>query len=102
MNHTGRSTVTTMILTAIALGGLAGVASMAIDPAGRSQIATMARGVAVSTGMRREREPQSRDFWTGCGDARAAGTAPIYRGEPGYRAEMDGDGDGIACEPYGG
>lgn len=27
---------------------------------------------------------------------------PIYRGEPGYRVEMDGDGDGIACEPYRG
>ncbi|MDD3800234.1 MAG: excalibur calcium-binding domain-containing protein [Novosphingobium sp.] len=36
---------------------------------------------------------------TGGNDARAAGTAPIYLGEPGYRPEMDGDGDGIACEP---
>jgi hypothetical protein len=32
--------------------------------------------------------------------ARAAGAAPIYRGQPGYREEMDGDGDGIACEPH--
>ncbi|WP_229667300.1 excalibur calcium-binding domain-containing protein [Sphingopyxis bauzanensis] len=36
--------------------------------------------------------------------ARAAGAAPLYRGQPGYRPEMDGDsdgvGDGIACEPY--
>lgn len=35
-----------------------------------------------------------------CREARAAGTAPIYRGQPGYGAHMDGDGDGIACEPY--
>ena len=39
-------------------------------------------------------------YWHGCNDARTAGTAPIYRGEPGYRSEMDGDSDGIACEPY--
>ena len=37
-----------------------------------------------------------------CDDARAAGVAPIYRGSPGYREGMDGDSDGIACEPYHG
>ncbi|WP_240325632.1 excalibur calcium-binding domain-containing protein [Sphingomonas mesophila] len=25
---------------------------------------------------------------------------PIHRGEPGYRDKLDGDSDGIACEPY--
>ncbi len=35
-----------------------------------------------------------------CKEARGAGAAPIYRGQPGYGAHMDGDGDGIACEPY--
>ena len=39
-------------------------------------------------------------YYSGCREARAAGAAPIYRGEPGYRAGMDGDDDGIACEPY--
>ena len=33
---------------------------------------------------------------------RAAGAAPIYRGQPGYRDGLDGDSDGIACEPYHG
>jgi hypothetical protein len=37
-------------------------------------------------------------FYQNCTAARAAGAAPIYRGQPGYRAELDGDGDGIACE----
>ena len=46
------------------------------------------------------RAPEAGDYWRGCDDARAAGTAPIYRGEPGYRDGMDGDSDGIACEPY--
>ena len=37
-----------------------------------------------------------------CAAARAAGAAPLYRGQPGYGTHMDGDGDGIACEPYRG
>jgi len=55
--------------------------------------------VAVETGAQRRRPPQPGDQWGGCNDARAAGTAPIYRGEPGYREDMDGDRDGQACEP---
>lgn len=47
-------------------------------------------------------EPQLADrsvFYPGCNAVRAAGKAPLHAGEPGYRVEMDGDGDGIACEP---
>jgi hypothetical protein len=40
--------------------------------------------------------------YVGCNAVRAAGKAPLYAGEPGYRTEMDGDRDGIACEPYRG
>lgn len=36
--------------------------------------------------------------YANCAAARAAGVAPILRGEPGYRAKLDGDSDGIACE----
>lgn len=39
-------------------------------------------------------------YYAGCDEARAAGAAPIRRGQPGYRSGMDGDDDGIACEPY--
>ncbi|WP_298814613.1 thermonuclease family protein [uncultured Sphingomonas sp.] len=35
-----------------------------------------------------------------CSEARRAGAAPLRRGQPGYGAHMDGDGDGIACEPF--
>lgn len=41
-------------------------------------------------------------YFSGCSEARAAGAAPIHRGSPGYRAGMDGDGDGVACETYSG
>lgn len=33
-----------------------------------------------------------------CAEARAAKAAPLHRGEPGYRAALDRDGDGVACE----
>ncbi len=46
--------------------------------------------------------PRSDVYYRNCAEARAAGAAPIYRGQPGYRPEMDGDSDGIACEPYRG
>ena len=38
--------------------------------------------------------------YPGCDSVRAAGRAPLYAGQPGYREDMDGDGDGIACEPH--
>ena len=37
-------------------------------------------------------------YYKNCTEARAAGAAPIRRGEPGYRPQLDRDDDGIACE----
>ncbi|CAM3557301.1 DUF1524 domain-containing protein [Smaragdicoccus niigatensis] len=37
-------------------------------------------------------------FYKNCAAARAAGAAPLHRGDPGYRAALDRDGDGVACE----
>ena len=39
-------------------------------------------------------------YYPGCNAVRAAGKAPLYRDQPGYRPDMDGDSDGIACEPH--
>jgi len=33
-----------------------------------------------------------------CTEVKAAGAAPIRRGEPGYSTDLDRDKDGIACE----
>jgi hypothetical protein len=41
-------------------------------------------------------------YYSGCNEVRALGKDPLYRGQPGYREDMDGDGDGIACEPHRG
>ncbi|WP_265530743.1 excalibur calcium-binding domain-containing protein [Sphingomicrobium marinum] len=33
-----------------------------------------------------------------CSEARAAGAAPVRRGDPGYGPHLDRDNDGIGCE----
>ncbi|MGX7677699.1 GmrSD restriction endonuclease domain-containing protein [Jatrophihabitans sp. DSM 45814] len=40
----------------------------------------------------------SSTYYPNCAAVRAAGKAPLLRGQPGYRADLDGDGDGVACE----
>jgi micrococcal nuclease len=43
-------------------------------------------------------QPDSAAYYKNCTAAKAAGAAPLHRGEPGYRAALDRDGDGVACE----
>ena len=42
-------------------------------------------------------QPQ-QGAYRNCREARAAGAAPLYRGQPGYGSHLDRDGDGVACE----
>ena len=42
--------------------------------------------------------PAKEIYYANCAAVRAAGVAPLKRGQPGYRAKLDGDGDGLACE----
>ncbi|WP_142120264.1 GmrSD restriction endonuclease domain-containing protein [Arthrobacter sp. SLBN-122] len=37
-------------------------------------------------------------YYANCAAARAAGAAPLYAGQAGYRSALDRDSDGIACE----
>ncbi|WP_308161408.1 excalibur calcium-binding domain-containing protein [Dietzia psychralcaliphila] len=41
---------------------------------------------------------QQSTSYANCSAARAAGAAPIMRGEPGYASKLDRDNDGVACE----
>ncbi|TPG42670.1 hypothetical protein EAH79_02005 [Sphingomonas koreensis] len=102
MGTRNRLSTMSLLAGAIAVGATVGVATLAISPDGRADIVSGSRKFVVAAGLKRQRQPQAGDYWSGCSDARTAGTAPIYRGEPGYRSEMDGDDDGIACEPYRG
>lgn len=40
----------------------------------------------------------SSAYYANCAAARDAGVAPLRRGDPGYRAGLDRDNDGVACE----
>jgi endonuclease YncB( thermonuclease family) len=42
--------------------------------------------------------PNTDVYYANCDAVRAAGKAPIYSGQPGYRAGLDRDKDGIGCE----
>ncbi|WP_347878339.1 excalibur calcium-binding domain-containing protein, partial [Actinomyces sp. ZJ308] len=44
-----------------------------------------------------EPKPQ-KEYYANCKEARAAGAAPMYQGDPGYRPDLDRDKDGIACD----
>lgn len=37
-------------------------------------------------------------YYANCSEARAAGAAPIRRGEPGYASHLDRDNDGVGCD----
>ncbi|MFE5969443.1 excalibur calcium-binding domain-containing protein [Streptomyces sp. NPDC056463] len=41
-------------------------------------------------------------IYPNCDAARAAGAAPVRRGDVGYGSHLDRDGDGVGCEPYSG
>lgn len=73
-------------LPAVMLGLTAGYGYTQLPPA------------AFQSADQRARIEQSV-YYSGCNEVRAAGKAPLLAGQPGYRPDMDGDADGIACEP---
>jgi hypothetical protein len=95
--------VTVQFLSAgVLAGGILGIGSVLITPGGSNAIGDAVRPIAVTAGFVRARLPQEGDHWSRCDEARAAGSTPLYFGEPGYRDGLDRDGDGVACEPYRG
>jgi hypothetical protein len=44
------------------------------------------------------RRASGRAYYRNCAAARAAGAAPVLRGEAGYSRRLDRDGDGVGCE----
>jgi len=75
-----------ILLAAVMLGGIGGYAWSQLPP-------------AVSRSPQERATIEQSVTYSGCNEVRAAGKAPLYAGQPGYREDMDGDGDGVACEP---
>ena len=44
------------------------------------------------------KQPKPTAAYPNCAAARAAGAAPVRRGQPGYGPHLDKDGDGVGCE----
>jgi endonuclease YncB( thermonuclease family) len=42
--------------------------------------------------------PAAEPFYANCSEVRAAGAAPIFPGDPGWREKFDRDKDGVGCE----
>lgn len=82
-----------------------GTVTVTVQPSGAFSIATE-RGAAVQVAPvspvvpPRPATPVTAPapYYRSCAEARAAGAAPLLRGQPGYRPELDRDGDGRACE----
>lgn len=56
------------------------------------------KGTAAGSTAPAPNHNSSSVYYRNCAQVRAAGKAPLHRGDPGYRPQLDGDGDGIACE----
>lgn len=52
----------------------------------------------VETSIKKEESQETSVYYKNCTAVREAGKAPLYKGDPGYSAKLDRDGDGIACE----
>ncbi|WP_240686811.1 excalibur calcium-binding domain-containing protein [Amycolatopsis suaedae] len=44
------------------------------------------------------KEEPASVYYKNCTEARKAGAAPVYRGDPGYAPHLDRDDDGVGCE----
>ena len=75
----------------LALPGSGAAATVAVPPSAPVQPAPAPALVQAAP-------PASSVYYANCTAARAAGAAPIMRGEPGYASKLDRDADGIACE----
>ncbi|MFC0683310.1 excalibur calcium-binding domain-containing protein [Novosphingobium clariflavum] len=64
----------------------------------RSAASSSPNGPSSSSSRAQRIPPSGSGYYPNCAAARAAGAAPLRRGSPGYRAGLDRDGDGVACE----
>ena len=108
-----------------AAGDIARQAARVADSIGDAELSAQARRVVEQAARRRRRrlvaivvaavgltallvalprlldggdDPGQGTFFENCDDARRSGATPLLRGDPGYRAGLDRDGDGRACE----
>lgn len=88
------------LLGAGGLGAAVGLGSVLVAPSALDKAWGRLRSGLDAIGDTRAGRPRPGDYWPNCDSARQAGVTPLHVSEPGYRPELDADGDGWACEPY--
>lgn len=78
-------------LTVVAFGAAAFAATLYATAPAAPGLRAVSEFVEVRT---------TDQHYSSCNDARADGRENIPRWDPSYRAKMDADGDGLACEPF--
>ncbi|MEV2221752.1 MULTISPECIES: excalibur calcium-binding domain-containing protein [Nocardia] len=89
----------TVSVAAAGLAFLAAPAALADVPTGSAGTGSSAidTGSAATGSAGMSQTGSAGGAFANCDEARAAGRAPLFRGEPGYGPHLDPDGDGFAC-----
>jgi hypothetical protein len=82
----------------VVIVAIAGQCDSETKPSDESADETMRYDPAVEPSPSPAPKQRKNVFYKNCDAARAAGAAPIGRGQPGYRRALDRDNDGEACE----
>jgi hypothetical protein len=87
----------------IAIPAVAAFVTISVGASGdadaqRRLMTSAAKQNAGSSTSRVRTTSRANVYYRNCAAARAAGTAPVYRGEPGYPPHLDRDHDGVGCE----
>lgn len=90
MNRRHQSRLRTLFLPAAVFAGVFGGALYTLTPDAAGRETLRARLLLRFTDH----------AYADCAEARANGHEDIDSWEPSYRERMDGDADGVACEPY--
>jgi|KBSMisStandDraft_5_1062788.scaffolds.fasta_scaffold1277671_1 hypothetical protein len=88
------------LVAAILLGLTGGYAwSQWSKPSAAQKATAQAQAIPSAKPGQTKAEIEETAYYADCDAAAAAGKEPLYEGQPGYRKELDPDGDGMACIP---
>ena len=90
------------LLAAVMLGLTGGYGWSKWSKPSAAAAAFNSRDIPSAKPNQTSQEIEETAYFENCAAARDAGKAPLMSGQPGYRPELDPDGDGIACQPGAG
>jgi hypothetical protein len=87
-----------LLVSAVILGLTGGYAWSKWSKTSPAAVANAPKGPSAKPGET-SAEVEESVYYADCAAAQNAGKAPLYPGQPGYRAELDPQNTGIACQP---